>query len=62
MITALIILPLAVLFRPSNWETGPDPSGFVPDSGPLTIVYLGTVLGASIFAHKALRPKSVQSR
>ena len=62
LMTGVIVLPLAVVFYPFSWRSGPDPSGFVPDNGGLTIVYLGTVLATSIFAHKSLRPQKVKSR
>lgn len=55
--TAVLLLTLSVPFYLLWWRHDMEPTGFVPDSGPLTLTFFGTVLASSIFAHKSLRPE-----
>jgi H+/Cl- antiporter ClcA len=55
--TAVVLFALAIPFYVLHWGQGTQPSGYVPDSGPLTITFFATVLASTIFAHKSFRPE-----
>ena len=56
LITSGILVTLSVAFYLIFWRGSWESSVFVPDSGPLTLTFFGTVLASVIFAHRSLRP------
>jgi hypothetical protein len=59
--TSMVLVTLSVPCYLFLWQYNPEPSGYVPDSLPLTLTFFGTVLAGSVFAHKALRPEPKKS-
>jgi hypothetical protein len=59
--TSVVLGTLSVLFYLLWWQGSMEPTGFVPDSGPLTLTFFGTILASSIFAHKSLRTAAKKS-
>jgi hypothetical protein len=57
----MVLVTLSVPCYLFLWQYNPEPSGYVPDSLPLTLTFFGTVLAGSVFAHKALRPEPKKS-
>ena len=53
--TAVVLVTLSVLCYRFMWQYNLEPSGYVPDSFPLTLTFFGTVLASSVFEHKVLR-------
>jgi len=60
--TGAILLSLSVPFYLYAWQYHLEPSGFVPDSFPLTVTYFVTVLASTIFAHTSMRPDKARSK
>jgi hypothetical protein len=52
--TFIVLAALAVFFNLLWWGGSMEPSGFVPDSRPLTLTFFGAVLASSVFAHKSM--------
>jgi hypothetical protein len=59
--TSVILGTLSVLFYLFWWQGSMEPTGFVPDSGPLTLTFFGAILASSIFLHKASRTPAKKS-
>ena len=58
LVTFIVLAALAVFFNLLWWGGSMEPSGFVPDSRPLTLTFFGAVFASSVFAHKSMRSTS----
>ena len=59
--TLAVLVTLSAIFYVLWWQYNVEPSGFVPDSRPLTLTFFVAVLASSIFAHRSLRPSPKKS-
>jgi hypothetical protein len=61
LVTLVVLGALSVIFYRLWWQGSMEPTGFAPDSGPLTLTFFGAILASSIFAHKSFRtaPKKI---
>lgn len=60
-ITAFVLAALSAVFVFLGLGSGTAPSGYVPDSRPLTITFFVSVFAASLFAHHSFRSAPKQT-